>query len=161
MPTRTWVIGSWSRLNVSVGKLINPNLSFNVNDILQTKNAINKRTYGDIYAIAINKKSKNLSLAIRVANLLSSNSVVKNFSDALSLPPALKSLLSKKPTNPYMYTFYNSAIFTRSWVDPNTTTTNRIFNELFNNIFSNTLNTDAAINKARSEFNLMIKQSAT
>ncbi len=134
----------------------NPNLSFNVTEILQTKNAP-KRTFGNIYALAINKKSKNPALAFKVASLLSSSKVAENFSKALSLPPALKSLLSQKPKNPYMYTFYNSAIITHSWIDPNPTQTDVIFNQLFNNILSNRLTASEAIVRFKNQLNQMLK----
>ncbi len=135
---------------------MNPNLSFNVSEIPQTKNAP-KRTFGDIYALAINKKSKKTVLAFQVASLLSSSKVAKDFSNTLSLPPALKSLLSKKPTSSYMYTFYNSAIITQSWADPNPVSTNLIFNELFNNILSNKLDINTAINKVQSQLEQIVK----
>ncbi len=134
----------------------NPNLSFNVAEILQTKNGP-RRTFGNIYALAINKKTKKPVLAFEVSSLLSSAKVVKNFSKALSLPPALKSLLSKKPENPYMYTFYNSAIITHSWMDPNPIQTDVIFNELFNNILSNRLTTGEAIIRFKNQLNQTLK----
>lgn len=135
---------------------MNPNLSFNVSEILQTKNAP-KRTFGDIYALAINKKSKKPILAFQVASLLSSSKVVKDFSNALSLPPALKLLLSKKPTAPYMYTFYNSAIITQSWADPNPSSTNLMFNDLFNNVSSNKLSINSAINKVQNQLKQILE----
>ncbi len=134
----------------------NPNLSFDVAPILQTKN-VPKRTFADIYAITVNKKSQNTSLAFSVSGLLSSKDTVKHFSDTLSLPPATKLLLSEKPTDPYMYSFYDSAIFSHSWIDPNPVTTNAIFGELFNNVSSNKLEIDAAINKAQGQLSQTVK----
>lgn len=134
----------------------NPNLSFDVTQILQTKGAT-KRTYGDIYAIAVNKKSKNTSLAFSVAGLLSSKDTANNFSTTLSLPPVLKSLLSKKPNDPYMYVFHNSAIVARSWVDPNPVSTNAIFEEMFNNILSNKLDLNDSISKAQNQLERILK----
>jgi len=134
----------------------NPNLSFDVTEMLQTKNAT-KRTYGDIYALAINKKSHDTALAYSVMNLLTNNDNIKNFSDSLSLPPAAKPLLSKKPTEPYMYTFYNSAIISHSWANPDKTLTDNIFNELFDNILSNKLDVDSAITKTQGELDQLLK----
>jgi len=134
----------------------NPNLSFDVTEMLQTKGAT-KRTNGDIYAIAVSSRSKNPSMAFSVAGLLSSDEVVQSFSNALSLPPALKSLLSKKPIDPYLYTFSNSAIITRSWVDPNPIATDNIFGELFNNILSNKLEVGSAISRAQDQLEQVIK----
>jgi ABC-type glycerol-3-phosphate transport system substrate-binding protein len=134
----------------------NPNLSFDVTNILQTRGT-NKRTYGDIYGIAINKKSKNTGLSFSVASLLTTGENAKNFSAALSLPPVLKSLLSENPIDPYLYSFYKSAIFAKSWVDPNPVTTNLIFRELFDNILSNKLEIEEAISKAQGQLSQTIK----
>lgn len=136
---------------------INPNLSFDVTGMLQTKGAA-KRTEGDIYAVAVNKKSKNIGTAFSVAGMLSSDDVVKNFSNTLSLPPVLKSLLSKKPTDPYLYTFSNSAIITRSWVDTNPVATDSIFSELFSNVISNKLEVSEAISRAQRQLNQIINK---
>lgn len=135
---------------------VNPNLSFDVTGMLQTKNAA-KRTNGDIYAVAVNKKSKKLNVAFSVAGLLSSDDVVKNFVNTLSLPSASRSLLSKKSVDPYLYTFSNSAITTRSWIDPNPVVTDNIFNELFNNILSNKLDVDDAISRAQGQLKQIMK----
>ncbi len=134
----------------------NPNLSFDVGQILQTKNAT-KRTFADIYAVAINKKSHNSTLAFSVAGLLSSPDTQKNFSNALSLPPASRMLLGDKPADSYMYTFYNASIISHSWADPNPIATNSIFNDLFNNILSNKLDIDGAITKVQGQLDQLIK----
>jgi multiple sugar transport system substrate-binding protein len=128
----------------------NPNLSYDVTSILQTKGTT-KRTYGDIYALAINKKSKNIGLSLSVVSLLTTGENAKNFSNALSLPPVLKYLLAESPNDPYMYSFYRSAIFAKSWIDPNPITTNQIFRELFDNVLSNKLEIDDAVNKAQGQ----------
>jgi ABC-type glycerol-3-phosphate transport system substrate-binding protein len=134
----------------------NPNLSFDVSQILQTKNA-NKRTFGDIYALAVNKKSKNSTLAFGVVGLLTKEEIAQDFSKILSLPSAFKTLLSKSVESSYLYTFNNSAIFTRSWVDPNPQQTNLIFNELFENVLSNKLEVPAAVYKSHGQLNQILK----
>ena len=133
----------------------NPNLSYDVTEILQTK-GMTKRTYGDIYGIAINKKSKDIGLAFSVASMLTSGENAKNFSKALSLPPALKNLLAENPSDPYMYVFYKSAIFAKSWLDPNSVSTNAIFRELYDNILSNKLEIEEAITKAQGQLSKTI-----
>jgi len=137
---------------------INPNLSFDVTQILQTQGVSTKRTEGDIYAIAINKQSTNTTAASSVAGLMSSGDNEKNLAINLSLPPALRTLLSDKPTDPYMFTFFNSAIITRSWLDPNSAGSDAIFAELIQNILSNKLSVSDAISKAQSEFEQIVNQ---
>ena len=130
---------------------INPNLSFDVAQILQTKGTNVKRTYGNIHAIAVNKKSANLTTAFGVAGMMSTGDMAKNLSVALSLPPASRALLASKPTDPYLFTFFNSAIITRTWLDPNKVASNNIFAELIQNILSNKLSVPDAVNKTQGQ----------
>lgn len=136
---------------------INPNLSFDVTSIPQIKNTTNKRTYGDIYAIAVSNKSTNITSAFSIANVLSNGVDATNLSVALSLPPASRSLIAVKPANPYLFTFFNSALIFRSWIDPNRMQSNLIFKELIENILSNRLSMSEAINKAQDQLELLFK----
>ena len=137
---------------------INPNLSFDVSTMFQTKGTNTKRTLGDIYALALNKKSTNFTAAYAVSQLLTTGNNAKNMAISLSLPPASRTLLEDKPTDAYMYSFYNSAIISRSWLDPNPAQTDLIFSELIENILSNKLSISDAINKVQNQFALLVQQ---
>ena len=138
---------------------INPNLSFDVTDIPQIKNSPIKRTYGEIYALAINKKSTNMNASFAVLKLLSSGENAKNLSIALSLPPVSKALLSNKPAkSPYLYTFYNSALISRSWLDPSRAKSDLIFKELIENILSNNLSINDSISKANGQLDILFNK---
>jgi len=81
----------------------------------------------------------------------------KTISVVSSLPPVLRSLLSEKPKdNAYLETFFNSAIISRSWLDPNEKKTEVIFRDLIENISSNALSSKGAINKANSQIDLLV-----
>ncbi|HUC88525.1 MAG TPA: extracellular solute-binding protein [Candidatus Paceibacterota bacterium] len=136
----------------------NPNLSFDVAQMLQTRNSPNKRTYGNIYAIAVNKRSANITAAFGLAGILSSGDTASNFAAAVSLPPASKALLANRPTDPYLFTFFNSAIISRTWLDPDSVKSDAIFSELIQNILSSKLSVDDAINKAQNELELITKK---
>ncbi len=137
---------------------VNPNLSFDVTKIPQVKDAPNKKTYGEIYAIVINKKSGNITGAFQVANELSKADNVKNLSVQASLPPVSRALLAKKPENPYLFSFFDSAIFTKSWLDPDKIKSDLIFSELLDNILSNRLPLSQAVTKADGQLNLLFKK---
>jgi ABC-type glycerol-3-phosphate transport system substrate-binding protein len=134
---------------------INPNLSFDVTQIPQVKDSKIKRTYGEIYAIVINKKSTNLTSAINIAGALSSGDNAKNLSVSLSLPPVSRMLLANKPEDPYLYTFFDSALISRSWPDPDKVKSNLIFKELVENILSNRLSVAESITKAQGQLELL------
>lgn len=137
---------------------INPNLSFDVTQIPQIKNSTIKRTYGEMYAVAINKKSTNITTAFNIANNISLGDNAKNLATSVSLPPASRALLSDRPNDPYLFTFFNSALIVRSWVDPDRILSDSIFKELVENILSNRMSMGEAINKAQSQLEILIKK---
>ncbi len=137
---------------------VNPNLSFDVTQALQTRGTNTKRTYGKIYALAVNKKSSNLTTAFSVAGILTTGDSAKNLAIAVSLPPASKALLADKPTDPYLFTFFNSAIITRTWLDPDSVGSDSVFSELIQNIISNKLSLDNAISKAQTQLEFLTKK---
>lgn len=136
----------------------NPNLSFDVTMVPQTKGTNTKRTYARMYASAVNKKSANISAAYGVAGLLATGDVAKGLSKALSLPPASRTLLADKPADPTYFTFFNSSVISRAWLDPDTNASDTIFADLIQNILSNKLSVGAAINKAQSSLELITKK---
>lgn len=136
---------------------INPNLSFDVAQIPQIKDSTIRRTYGEISAVVINKKSANFTTAFSVAGALSTGDGATSLSTALSLPPVSRILLSTKPNNPYLFTFFNGALISRSWLDPDKVKSNLIFKELIENILSNSLSMSEALNKTRGQFELLLK----
>jgi len=137
---------------------VNPNLSFDVTQILQIKDYPTRKTYGEVYAVAVNKKSTNLTSAFQIASALSQDESALNLSIATSLPPVSRKLLTKKPENPYLFSFFDSALISRSWVDPDKTKTDGIFGDLIDNILSNRLSLGEAINKAQGQLELLIKK---
>lgn len=137
---------------------MNPNLSFDVTNIPQIKDSPIKRTYGDIYAIIVNKKSSNVPLALEVSRLLSTGDNAKNFSTAVSLPPASRSLLAVKPNDPYLFSFFNSALISRSWRDPDRIQSDLIFKDLIENILSKSMSTAESIDKAQGQLELLLKK---
>lgn len=135
---------------------INPNLSFDVTQIPQIKDSANKRTYGEIYAIVLNKKSANLSTAAAIAKELSTGESSKILTTTLSLPPASRALLVNKPENPYLSTFFDSSLISRSWLDPDKNKSDIIFKDLVENVLSNNLSIDEAISKAQGQLDLLL-----
>ncbi len=137
---------------------VNPNLSFDVTMIPQTKGTNIKRTYGQIQTLVVSKKSKDPISAFKVSSLITAPSFIKELSIRTSLPSGNRSLLSDKPSDSYLSTFFDSAIITRSWFDPDKNITNSIFSELIENSLSNRLSTSEAINKASNQLELLINK---
>ncbi|ETB63837.1 TPA: hypothetical protein DIC38_02135 [Candidatus Nomurabacteria bacterium] len=136
---------------------INTNLSFDIAKIPQLRNIENKRNYGKIYAIAINKKSGNLSTAVSVASKLGTADVAKSLSINFSLPTASRSLLTEKPKQTYLYSFWDSAIISRSWIDPDKKKSDKIFENMIDGVLLGGDTTSGALRNAGDQLNLLLK----
>lgn len=135
----------------------NPNLSYNFSMIPQTKGINIKRTYGDMYVLVINNKSKNLASAYGVANLMIAPELLRELAISNSLPTASRSLLNEKPKEPYLQSFFESAAVSHSWLDPDREKTDSIFRELIENSFSNKLSVKNSIDKAFNQIDLIVR----
>jgi len=135
----------------------NPNLSFDVDQIFEASGVKNKKTFADIYVIVLNKKSQNLSISFSFVNKLIKDDYLDILSKSLSLPPATRSLLSVDQEESYLETFFDSALVSTSWIDPNYEETNEIFGDLISNVTSDSLSVDEAISKANSQINLLFE----
>lgn len=140
---------------------INPNLSFDVTSIPQTKGTSIKRTYGNMYTMVVSKKSKNLTSAFGVTTFITAPDFLKQLAAATSIPTMNRSLLNNKPTDPSMLTFFDSAVISHSWLDPNKEETNSIFKELIDNSLSNKLSVTEAIDKAFNQIDLIVRSYET
>ncbi len=137
---------------------MNPNLSFDVAKMLQVKDANVEKTFGEIYALVINKKSTNLATAFNVIGLLTNADNAKDISSALSLPPVLKSLLAQKPVdNAYLHTFFDSALISRTWLDVDRKQTDFIFQDMVENTLSNSMSPSQAVVKASDQLSVLLK----
>lgn len=138
-------------------RTVNPNLSFDVTEIPQTRDSNIKRTFGEIYALSVNKSSTNLTSAVSLAGILSTSENASNLAKALSLPPVLKTLLAVKPEDPYLFTFFNSALISQGWLDPDMAGSDKVFSELVENLLSNKLEVAGAVSRAQDQLELLIK----
>ena len=137
---------------------INPNLSFNVQKILQTQGTPDS-TYGTFYALAINKKSTNVTSALGVAKLLSDGAGATAISADVSLPPTSRALLAVAPADPYLTTFFDSAIISHAWLDPDAGGTDTIFSQMVENILSSKLQVSDAVSQAGAQIGLLLNKN--
>lgn len=137
---------------------MNPNLSFDVTKMLQVKDASVEKTFGEIYALVISKKSNNLTTAFKVIGLFTNADNAKDLSSALSLPPVQKTILAQKPVeNSYLHTFFDSALISRTWLDIDKEQTNSIFQDMVENALSNSMSPSQAVVKASDQLSVLLK----
>lgn len=135
----------------------NPNLNFDVASVPQSRQAKVALTFGNFYGLAISKNSKDIAGAFRLAFKLIDQTGIQALVDTIKLPPVRRDLLSSKPSDAYMSVFYDSALKSKTWLDPDATETSRIFQSMIEDVTSGRASISESINRANSELQLLIK----
>src|SRR3989338_3738935 len=135
----------------------NPTLNFSVSLVPQSRVSGKIITFGSLRGVAISRGARNTAAALTLATKLISKEVALFLSQELLLPPARRDLLSQKPTDTAMSVFYNAALQSRGWLDPDTLATNIIFRDAIESITSGRARTVEAINKVDREIEALIK----
>ncbi len=143
--------------NLSAIRQKNPNLNFDVVEVPQTRNTKDRVTFGRMQGLSILKQSKNIGSAFKVAIMLSSPKFISALSGALNLPPVRRDLLFKKPANPYLSLFYNSALTSRAWLDPSPVATEAIFKRMVEDIVSGKTTVGRAVLFANAGIQSLLK----
>ncbi len=123
----------------------NPNLNFDIALLPQAKSAVNKLTFGTVYGIGILKDSPNKNAMLTMANLLSDAELQKAITETSSLAPVRKDLLQTLPGTAIGDVVWQSAFWTRSWLDPNRTETSNLFKELVESVTSGQLSPSSSV----------------
>jgi ABC-type glycerol-3-phosphate transport system substrate-binding protein len=139
----------------------NPNLNFDVAFMLQPRPVTNTNTkkvvFGNIYGLAIVKQSHNVSSAFQAISDLTSDSALSKLQTYTNLPPVKRSLLATMPTDPYMVTFYQSALVASGWFDPDSSATDQIFQNMIESITSGRARTSDSISTASQQLDSLFK----
>ncbi len=132
----------------------NPNLNFDVALVPQGSNATVRRTYGDLIGFAIPRASTNKAGALAVSQILTDSQTGGVLSTSLGLTPARRDSLSRGDLNQYEQITFESAIISRTWLDPNSATSDDIFSIMVEDVVSNRTNVNDAANDADSRLRL-------
>jgi ABC-type glycerol-3-phosphate transport system substrate-binding protein len=134
----------------------NPNLDFDISYFPQPREAQTKITYGKVFGTATLRSSVKVSSAMQLALLFGSAAGVKAWDDASGLPPVRRDLLSSVPSNAYGAILYNSALWSRGWLDPDSSRTKGLFRDMIEGITSGWMTTSEAVGKFNSQMNLLL-----
>jgi len=135
----------------------NPNLNFDVAPLPQVKDAKNRVTFGKINAFAISKSSRDPNGTFQVLDLLTSPEALTIWSTQTGLPPVRRDLLSRSPQDPYLAVFYDAALTSRAWIDPDPQATNAIFQRMVESVLSSRNSLQDAIDRAGRELQDLYK----
>jgi hypothetical protein len=134
----------------------NSNLNFDVTYVPQIRDANKKVVFGRMYAMALVKQSTQLAGAFTAITALTETAPIKSIETLTNLPPVRRNLLSNKPTDAYNIVFYNSALISKSWIDPDFTQTSKIFRDMIDSVTSGRSRVVEALNRANIEFGVLL-----
>jgi hypothetical protein len=126
----------------------NPNLNFDVMPLFQSTSAVRPVTYGSFIAAGVMKSAPNFNAGYAAVFAMANSANADILSKQLSLPPVRRDLLQVAQNNPYVSVFFQAALSSFSWLDPNPANTNKIFHDMITNVNSNTIDSDTAVAKA-------------
>ena len=149
-----YYLGFASELRVLKNK--NPTLNFGLSLVPQSRVSGKTITFGRLRGVAISRGSKNPTAALSLATKLVSKEAALSLAEILALPPTRRDLLSLKPTDEVFSVFYDAALQSKGWLDPDTVATKAIFREAIESVTSGRVRTTEAVNRADREIEALI-----
>lgn len=135
----------------------NPNLNFDVAIMPQVADAKTKITYGEIYGFSILRNSPNALPAFNLISLLVGRDSVNSFLEVMPVSPARRDLISIGVDNPIKTIFYNSALISRAWMDPDSKKTDQIFQDMVENITTGRMDIYGSVARASMEIDNLLE----
>jgi len=135
----------------------NPTLNLGISAIPQSRVSNKAITFGRLSALAVVKNSRNPTAALNIALTLISKDVMSALSKIVSLPPTRRDLLTVKQTDLAQSVFYDAAIRSRGWLDPDEVKTTQIFSNIVESVTSGRARTSEALGAAQNQINALIK----
>lgn len=139
----------------------NPNLNFDVTGIPQLKDG-ERRTYGEFYGFSILDKAANKQLILNALDQITADrSVANEIARQTQYAPVHKQAISTGGGNPYLQVFYDAAIISRGWPDPNPSATQEIFKDIINDVTSGRSDSSEAIDSADTKMINLLEDVVT
>lgn len=135
----------------------NPNLNFDVTGVPQARQATARTTMGHVYGLALVKQSKVIQAGFTVVTTLTNPDTLNIVGMYTNLPPVRRSMLATKPTDAYKSVFYDGALISRGWIDPDRQSTSLSMQNMIESITSGRARLSDALNRANDEFTVLIK----
>lgn len=130
----------------------NPNLNFNIAELPQVEELNNKVTYADVYALAIPRNAPNAQAAIAVAANLANGASTQNLIAPSGFAPMRRDLIAaNRNVGNFNPVIYDSALYSRSWIDFDSEETDRIFRNMAESVISGLSGPEDAVGNANTE----------
>lgn len=132
---------------------INPNINVGVALLPQMRD-MPKSTYATLQSLMLNKASRNPLVALQVMQQLTGKRFGVGLAYGLQLPPVYSSELKARPSDEeHIQTFYNSAIISNAWLDPNPEVTENAFRRMIRDVNAGLLASSSAVVRANQAIN--------
>jgi len=135
----------------------NPNLNFDVAPIPQIVDASVNTTYGELYGFALLRGSQNVNQAFSLLSLLTGPDSVPTLLQFLDVAPARRDLIAAGTSDPAKTIFYNSALISKGWIDPDSSKTDQVFQDMVENVTTGRTNAEDAVTKASLELDSLLQ----
>ncbi|MBI5126476.1 MAG: extracellular solute-binding protein [Candidatus Taylorbacteria bacterium] len=117
-------------------KVKNPNLNFDVAPLPQPRGGTNRISYGKMYGFSIVRQSALAGAAYTVITELIQPAALTKLAATTYLPPVRRDMLAQGTTDPYAAIFYDAALISRGWLDPDVPKTTQIFQSIIEGVSS-------------------------
>jgi ABC-type glycerol-3-phosphate transport system substrate-binding protein len=138
-------------------RLKNPNLNFDVARFPQIQDTRARLTHAKMHVITLYRQPNDTPSAVRVLYALTSDRSIKMLSEKMNLPPVRRDLLSQPQERAAMSTFYDSAIISRSWLEPGGDRTDMVFKEMIESVLSGRLRVSESVERATTELKTLVE----
>ncbi len=129
----------------------NPNLNFDMTAIPQVRESTLATTFGNIYALALIKQSKNLGGAYAAVTDLTDSTAAPLWAQDANLSPVRRDLLAETPTDPYKAILYKEALIARGFLDPDALKSGDVFATMVDDILFNRSSIHESVSTANAK----------
>ena len=135
----------------------NPNLNFDVALLPQVRDGDVRRTFGQMYGLAVLKSSPNQGGGFSAAVLLAGKDAAAVWEEVIGLPPARRDLLSRAQNDAFRSVFYKSALIAGAFRDPDPDASEAVFRRMVEGVVSGRLRIAEAVRQANAELARLIQ----
>ncbi len=134
----------------------NPHLNFSVAPMPLPRETTTEITLARVHGLAVLKSSRNKITAFVAVQRLLDQKPSQEFAAVFNLPPVRRDLLNVRPTDAATSVFYDSAIRSRAWLDPQPSETDMALQDAIESISSGRDSVAEAVIKLNNKFRLLL-----
>lgn len=150
-----YYIGFASELRAIRAK--NPTLNFAIAPVPQSRVSNQVITFGRVKGLAISRGSRQPVQALEAAIRIISPEASLTLSGVTLLPSPRRDVLATKPSDAGFSVFYDAALQSRTWLDPEPEGTRAIFREMVESVTSGRARVSEAVNRAQREMDSLMR----